>query len=169
VRFRSQTTRRATFSARPQVLEEDIRMNDDALFETRRRLIHARLPTRIFNNIYSEPPASPPVRRRRMPAVRGAQGPPDEDDVPFHHPYKRPSPRQPAFCYECFELQPDHQAKDWPKRWALLLLRQRRPTSPSSASPRTCVARRTNARCLAGTTTTGRTVPPMPLGGLHAS
>jgi len=114
VRFRSQTTRRATFSARLKSLEEDIRMNDDALFETRRRLIHARLPTRIFNNIYSEPPASPPVRRRRMPAVRGAQGPPDEDDVPFHHPYKRPSPRQPAFCYECFELQPDHQAKDCP-------------------------------------------------------
>jgi len=56
VRFRSQTTRHATFSARLKSLEEDIRMNDDALFETRRCLIHARLPTRIFNNIYSEPP-----------------------------------------------------------------------------------------------------------------
>jgi len=114
VRFRSQTTRHATFNARLKSLEEDIRMNDDALFKTRRRLIHARLPTRIFNNIYSEPPASPPVRRRCMPAVRGAQGPPDEDDIPFHHPYRRPTPCQPAFCYECFELQPDHQVKDCP-------------------------------------------------------
>jgi len=114
IRFRSQTTRRATFSARLKSLEEDIRMNDDALFETRRRLIHARLPTRIFNNIYSEPPASPPVRRRRMPAVRGAQGPRDEDDVPFHHPYKKANIRHPAFCYECFELQPGHQVKDCP-------------------------------------------------------
>jgi len=114
VRFRSQTTRRATFSAHLKSLEEDIRMNDDALFKTRRRLIHARLPTRIFNNIYSEPPASPPVHRHRMPAVRGAQGPPNEDDVPFHHPYKRPTPRQPAFCYECFELQLDHQVRDCP-------------------------------------------------------
>ena len=69
VRFRSQTTRRATYNARLKSLEEDIRMNDDALFETRRRLIHARLPTRIFNNIYLEPPASPPVRQRRMPTV----------------------------------------------------------------------------------------------------
>jgi len=109
VRFRSQTT-----SARLKSLEEDIRMNDDVLFETHHHLIHARLPTRIFNNIYSEPPASPPVRRRRMPTVRGAQGPPDEDDVPFHHPYKRPTPHQPAFCYECFELQPDHQVRDCP-------------------------------------------------------
>src|SRR5712671_5845715 len=48
VRFRAQTTRRATYNARLKSLEEDIRMNDDALFETRRRLIHARLPTRIF-------------------------------------------------------------------------------------------------------------------------
>jgi len=107
MRFHSQTTRCATFSACLKSLEEDIRMNDDALFETRHRLIHARLPTRIFNNIYLEPPASPPVRHCCMPAVRGAQGPPDEDDVPFHHPYKRPTPCQPAFCYECFELQPD--------------------------------------------------------------
>jgi len=114
VRFRSQTTRRATFNARLKSLEEDIRMNDDALFETRRRLIHTRLPTRIFNNIYSEPPASPPTRRRRIPAVRGAQGPPDEDDVPFHHPYKKATTRHPAFCYECFELQPGHQVKDCP-------------------------------------------------------
>src|SRR5712672_1387719 len=114
VRFRSQTTRRATFNAHLKSLEEDIRMNDDALFETRRRLIHTRLPTRIFNNIYSEPPASPPVRKQRMPTVRGAQGPPDEDDVPFHHPYKKPTFRQPAFCYECFELQPGHQVKDCP-------------------------------------------------------
>src|SRR5712672_2476426 len=45
VRFRSQTTRRATFSTRLKSLEEDIRMNDDTLLETRRRLIHARLPT----------------------------------------------------------------------------------------------------------------------------
>jgi len=114
VRFRAQTTRRGTFNARLKSLEEDIRMNDDALFETRRRLIHARLPTRIFNNIYSEPPASPPTRKRRMPAVRGAQGPPDEDHIPFHHPYKKPTFRQPAFCYECFELQPDHAIKDCP-------------------------------------------------------
>jgi len=114
VRFCSQTTRCATFSACLKSLEEDIRMNDDTLFETRRRLIHVRLPTHIFNNIYLEPPASPPVRRHRMPAVRGAQGPPDEDDIPFHHPYKRPTPRQPAFCYKCFELQLDHQVKDCP-------------------------------------------------------
>jgi len=114
VRFCTQTTRCGTFSARLKSLEEDIRMNDDALFETRRRLIHTRLPTRIFNNIYSEPPASPPVRKQRMPTVRGAQGPPDEDDVPFHHPYKKPTFRQPAFCYECFELQPGHQVKDCP-------------------------------------------------------
>jgi len=114
VRFRSQTSRHATFSACLKSLEEDIRMNDDALFETKRCLIHARLPTRIFNNIYSEPPTSPPVHCRHMPTVRGAQGPPDEDDVPFHHPYKRPTPRQPAFCYECFELQPDHQVRDCP-------------------------------------------------------
>jgi len=87
VRFCSQTTRRAMFSACLKSLEEDIRMNDNALFKTRRRLIHARLPTCIFNNIYSEPPASPPVCHRRMPTVRGAQGPPDKDDVPFYHPY----------------------------------------------------------------------------------
>jgi len=62
VRFHSQTTRRATFSAQLKSLEEDIRMNNDALFETHRHLIHARLPTRIFNNIYLEPPTSPPVR-----------------------------------------------------------------------------------------------------------
>src|SRR5712675_3646432 len=49
-----------------------------------------------------------------MPAVRGAQGPPDKDDIPFHHPYRRPMPHQPAFCHECFELQPDHQVKDCP-------------------------------------------------------
>jgi len=114
VRFRAQTTRRGTFNARLKSLEEDIRMNDDALFETRRRLIHARLPTRIFNNIYAEPPASPPTRKRRMPAIRGAQGPPDEDQVPFHHPYKKPTRQQPAFCYECFELRPDHVVKDCP-------------------------------------------------------
>src|SRR5882672_8982804 len=97
VRFRSQTTRHAMFSACLKSLEEDIRMNDDALFKTRRHLIHARLPTCIFNNIYSEPPASPPVRRRCMPAIRGAQGPPDENDVPFHHPYKKATIRHPAF------------------------------------------------------------------------
>jgi len=114
VRFHAQTTRRATYSARLKSLEEDIRMNDDALFETHRRLIHARLPTRIFNNIYLEPPASPPTRHHRMPAVRGAQGPPDEDDVPLHHPYKKATVRNPAFCYECFELQPGHQVKDCP-------------------------------------------------------
>jgi len=111
VRFRSQTSRHTTFNACLKSLEEDIRMNDDALFETCRRLIHARLPTCIFNNIYLEPPASPPVCHCCMPAVRGAQGPPDEDDIPFHHPYKRPTPHQPAFCYECFELQPNHQVK----------------------------------------------------------
>src|SRR5882672_3600921 len=42
-------------------------------------------------------------------------------------------------------------------------------TSPYSASPRTCVAWRTSAGYLAGTTTTARTVPLTPLGGLHAS
>src|SRR5712671_3064562 len=112
--FRSQTARRTTFAAHLKSLEEDIRMNDNTLFETRRCLIHARLPTHIFSNIYLEPPASPPVRRHCMPVVRGAQGPPDEDDVPFHHPYKQPTPHQPAFCYECFELQPNHQVKDCP-------------------------------------------------------
>jgi len=34
VRFRAQTTRRGMFSARLKSLEEDIRMNDDTLFET---------------------------------------------------------------------------------------------------------------------------------------
>jgi len=114
IRFRSQTTRHATLSACLKSLEEDIRMNDDALFETHRHLIHARLPTRIFNNIYSEPPTSPPTCHRRMPAVRGAQGPPDKDDVPFHHPYKKATVQHPAFCYECFELQPGHQVRDCP-------------------------------------------------------
>jgi len=114
VRFCSQTTRRATYNAHLKSLEEDIQMNDDALFETRCCLIHVRLPTHIFNNIYLEPPASPPTRCRRMPAIRGAQGPPDEDDVPLHHPYKKATIRRPAFCYECFELQPGHQVKDCP-------------------------------------------------------
>src|SRR5712671_4929750 len=42
-------------------------------------------------------------------------------------------------------------------------------TSPSCASPHTCVVMRTSARCLAGTTITAATVPQMPLGGLPAS
>jgi len=115
VRFCLQTTRHTTYTARLKSLEEDIRMNDNTLFETRRHLIYTRLPTCIFNDLYSEPPTSLPVHCRHMPTVRGAQGSPDEDDVPFHHLYKRSIPCQPAFCYKCFELQPNHQVKDCPK------------------------------------------------------
>src|SRR5712671_1008221 len=43
------------------------------------------------------------------------------------------------------------------------------PTNPSSAPTRTYAATKTSARYPAGTTTTARTAPPTPLGGLHAS
>jgi hypothetical protein len=78
VRFRAQKNREATLAARLKSLEEDIRLNHDALSLTRRHLIHARAATRIFNAVYETPaPEAPTHRAYFIPKLRGAQGPAD--------------------------------------------------------------------------------------------
>jgi len=136
-------------------------MNDDALFETRRCLIHARLPTRIFNNIYSEPPASPPTHHHRMPAVQELKVLPTKTTSPSTTRTKRRPFETQHSAMNASNYSRTTKSGTAPCMGAVASATAT-STSPLSASPRTCVAMNTSARCLVGTTTTARTVPPMP-------
>jgi hypothetical protein len=125
VRFRAQKNRENTLAARLKSLEEDIRLNHDALSFTRRHLIHARAATRIFNAVYETPaPEAPTHRAYFIPKLRGAQGPadtlrrahtpPDDRQDRKFSPYRRPMLATPEFCYECFQTSPDHRPRDCP-------------------------------------------------------
>ena len=123
VRYRAQVTRQSTYTARKLALERDMRLNDDALASTKRRLIHARACTRVFNAVYSEAPVEPRAHPTYVNPVRGAQGPPDRPplrrmqtppETDAYSPYTRPKLAKPLFCYECFQTQPNHLPKDCP-------------------------------------------------------
>jgi len=109
LRFCSQTTRCATFSACLKSLEEDIRMNDDTLFENPSSS-HTREAPHSYFLITSTWSLLP------VPRPSPSHGPLSEElkalltkmTSPFHHPYKEgPHLASPAFCYKCFELQLD--------------------------------------------------------------
>jgi len=93
--FRAQTALQEELTTNTKVLKDRLHNNHNALLATTHQLIYAQVPTRMFWRIFAE---ETPFKPRHGP-----------------HPYRRPAPLYPRFCYECWEVLPDHRSIDCPK------------------------------------------------------
>jgi len=95
-RYRARTATQEELTAQAKKLKERLHSNHDDLIATTHRLIYARVPTRLFRRVFADENPLDPLR-----------GP---------HPYRRPLPAYPHFCYECWEVLPSHRISKCPKR-----------------------------------------------------
>jgi len=94
-RYRARTATQEELTAQAKKLKERLHSNHDDLIATTHRLIYARVPTRLFRRVFADENPLDPLR-----------GP---------HPYQRPMPMYPRFCYECWEVLPSHRISSCPK------------------------------------------------------
>jgi len=95
-RYRARTATQEELTAQAKKLKERLHSNHDDLIATTHRLIYARVPTRLFRRVFADENPLDPLR-----------GP---------HPYRRPLPTHPRFCYECWEVLPSHRTSNCPRR-----------------------------------------------------
>jgi len=95
-RYCAQTALQEELANTTKALKERLHNNHDDLLGTTHQLIYARVPTHMFRHIFA-------------------------DETPFEanhssHPYHCPHPLYPCFCYECWEVLPNHRSIDCPKQ-----------------------------------------------------
>jgi hypothetical protein len=99
--------------------------------------------------VYETPaPEAPTHRAYFIPKLWGAQGPadtlrraqtpPDDTNARRFSPYRRPSLATPEFCYECFQVSPDHCPLDCPDYGHCFFCTSNQHKSLTCISPHLC-------------------------------
>jgi hypothetical protein len=120
--YRAQKICQGMLAACIKDLTEQQQQYNDVLLTMTRSLVHAKAATRLIEQMFKVPPANEQPYKAYPYSIRAGQGPtnhprchpaqtpPDKR----YSPYRHPRLEKPVFCYECFQMLPDHSPIDCP-------------------------------------------------------